>query len=147
MKKFSLEFVVGLFFFIGIGALLYLSVSLTRFEMKTKGGYAVKAVFDNVGGLKDRSNVEVAGVPIGIVKKIILDDYRALVQLRIKNGVKIPDDSIASIKTKGLLGEKFLEISPGGSDEYIQKEGEIIDTQSPLDFEQALGKFIFGKVD
>ena len=147
MKKFKLEFVVGLFVIVGILALVYLSIELTRFEMKTQGGYGVIAVFENVGGLKEGANVEVAGVPIGIVKTIRLDDYRALVSLHIKKGIQIPDDSIASIKTKGLLGEKFLEISPGASDEFVTADGEIIDTQAPIDFEKALGKFIFGKVE
>ncbi|MBN1521500.1 MAG: outer membrane lipid asymmetry maintenance protein MlaD [Candidatus Aureabacteria bacterium] len=147
MKKFRIEFIVGLFLVLGILALVYLSVNLTRFEMKTKGGYEIKAFFENVGGLKVGANVEVAGVPIGIIKDIELEDYRALVVLHIKKGIKIPDDSIASIKTKGLLGEKFLEVSPGASDDFIPAEGEIIDTQSPIDFEEALGKFIFGKVE
>ena len=128
-------------------SLVYLSIKLTRFEMNTKGGYYIKAFFENVGDLNIGANVEIAGVPVGIVKEIILDDYRALVTVQIKKGIKIPDDSMASVKTKGLLGEKFLEVSPGASDEFIAEGGEIIDTQSPLDFEKALGKFIFGKVE
>ena len=147
MKKFRTEFIVGLFIVVGMLALLYLSVKLTRFEMRAKGGYNVKVFFANVGGLNEGSNVEVAGVPIGVVKKISLEDYRAQVILHIRNNIKIPDDSMASIKTKGLLGEKFLEISPGASEDFLAVGGEIIDSQSPIDFEKALGKFIFGKVE
>jgi len=147
MKKFRLEFIVGLFILVGLLSLVYLSVKLTRFEMNTKGGYNIKAFFENVGDLNTGANVEIAGVPVGIVKEIILEDYRAFVTLRLRKEIKIPDDSMASVKTKGLLGEKFLEISPGASDEFIAEGGEIIDTQSPLDFEKAMGKFIFGKVE
>lgn len=147
MRNFKLEFAVGLFFIIGILAIIYLSVKVTSFNLDTKRGYTVRAVFDNVGGLKQNAKVEIAGVPVGVVQKIDLYDYRALVHLQIKKGVKIPDDSIASIKTKGMLGEKFLEISPGASDVYINPHEEIIDTQSPIDFEKALGKYIFGGVE
>ena len=147
MKKLKLEFIVGLFFILGLLSLVYLSIEFTRFEMKTKGGYLVIATFENIGGLKVGANVEIAGVPVGIVRNISLEDYRARVELLIRKNVKIPDDSIASIKTKGLLGEKFLEISPGASEEFLKEDEEIIDTQSPLDFEQAIGKFIFGKIE
>ncbi len=147
MKKIKLEFIVGLFFIIGILAIIYLSVRMTSYELKINKGYEVKAIFDNSGGLNAGANVEVAGVPVGSVKKIYLEDYRAVLLLQIRESVQIPDDSMASIKTQGLLGEKFLEITPGASDDFIPPNGEIIDTQSPLDIEKAMGKFIFGKAE
>jgi len=146
MKKEKLEFTVGVFIIMGFLSLAYLSINLTKFKMKAQGGYILKAYFENVGGLKKGANVEIAGVPIGMIKKIKLEDYKALVFMQIKNGVKIPDDSMAVIKTKGLLGEKYMEIMPGASETYYKDGDEIIDTQAPLDFEKAIGKFIFGKV-
>jgi phospholipid/cholesterol/gamma-HCH transport system substrate-binding protein len=147
MKNLKLEFFVGVFFIVGLLALIYMSVELTRFEMKTKGGYTVKTTFENAGGLKVGSNVEIAGVPIGIVKQIELREYKAVVTLHIIQKVQIPDDSMVAIKTKGLLGEKYVEVSPGASETPLKSGSEIMDTQSPIDFEKALGKYIFGKVE
>jgi phospholipid/cholesterol/gamma-HCH transport system substrate-binding protein len=90
--------------------------------------------------------VEIAGVEVGRVKKIILDEYQAKVQLQIERKVEIPEDAIASIKTKGLIGEKYVEITPGGSDKIIKAGGKIRDTQPPFDIEKAISKVIFGKV-
>jgi phospholipid/cholesterol/gamma-HCH transport system substrate-binding protein len=90
--------------------------------------------------------VQIAGVNIGRVKGIKLEDYQARVKLQIDAAVTIQDDAIAAIKTKGLIGEKFIEISPGGSDSVIANEGKIQETQSPFDLERAISKFLFGKV-
>jgi phospholipid/cholesterol/gamma-HCH transport system substrate-binding protein len=90
--------------------------------------------------------VEIAGVEVGRVKNITLDEYQAKVQLQIESKVKIPEDAIASIKTKGLIGEKYIEITPGGSDSIIKSGGKIRDTQPPFDLEKAVSKLVFGKV-
>lgn len=147
MKRLSLDFFVGLFFIAGFLAIAYLSLKTTSFNLSEKNGYTITALFDNVGGLTEKSKVEIAGVPIGTVTKIELKDYRAYLLLTIRKGVSIPDDSSATIKTKGLIGEKFVEITPGASDEYINPNQELFDTQSPIDFEKALGKYIFGQVE
>lgn len=146
MKRFDLEVIVGLFVLVGIAGLVYLSVKLGKVELGGKKGYDVVAEFSTIGGLKTGAQVEIAGVEVGQVKSFSLKDYRAQVILTIKNGLRLDDDSIASIKTKGLLGEKFIEITPGGSGRVIPPGGKIRETQPPLDLEEALSKFIFGKI-
>lgn len=145
MRKFNLELIVGLFMLVGIASLAYLSINFGKLELGAKG-YDVTAEFSNLGGLKEGAQVEIAGVQVGRVKSLSLKDYRAEVILTINHSLKLQEDSILSIKTKGLLGEKFLDISPGGSDEFIPPGGRIRETQPPLDLEEALSKFIFGKI-
>ena len=109
-------------------------------------GYKLYAEFSEIGGLKNGASVEIAGVEVGRVKNISLSDYQAKIELQINSGVKIQEDSIAAVKTKGLLGEKFIQISPGGDEKVIPPGGKIRETQPPLDLEKAIGNFIFGKV-
>ena len=145
MRKFDLELIVGLFMLVGIASLAYLSINFGKLELGAEG-YDVTAEFSNLGGLKEGAQVEIAGVQVGRVKSLSLKDYRAEVILTINHTLQLREDSILSIKTKGLLGEKFLEITPGGSDEFIPPGGKIRETQPPLDLEEALSKFIFGKI-
>ena len=137
---------VGLFLVLGILALGYLSIKLGRVSLFGSAGYLVSVDFPSVGGLKAGSAVEIAGVEIGRVESIGLADYQARAMLRIQRDVKLQEDSIASIKTKGLIGEKFVRISPGGSDKLIQPGGRIREVEAPVDFEELLSKYIFGKV-
>jgi phospholipid/cholesterol/gamma-HCH transport system substrate-binding protein len=123
---------VGLFLVLGILALAYLSVKLGRVAFLGAGGYVV--------------TVEIAGVEIGRVESIGLADYQARVILRLNRDVALQEDSIASIKTKGLIGEKYVRISPGGSDKIIPPNGRIREVEAPVDFEELLSKYIFGKV-
>jgi phospholipid/cholesterol/gamma-HCH transport system substrate-binding protein len=146
MDRSRVELTVGVFVIVGILALAYLSIKLGRVELLGGGGYAVSVNFPSVGGLKPGSSVEIAGVEIGRVDRIGLVDYEAQVLLRIKNGVQLQDDSIASIKTKGLIGEKYIRVSPGGSDVLIKPGGRIREVEAPVDFEELLSKYIFGKI-
>ena len=146
MERTSVNVSVGLFVLLGLLALGYLSVKLGRVSLLGGGGYFVTAEFPSVGGLKTGSTVEIAGVEIGRVEGIALKDYEALVTLRINSGVKLQEDAIASIKTKGLIGEKYLRISPGGSEKIIPPGGRIREVEAPVDFEELLSKYIFGKV-
>jgi len=146
MKKFDLEFAVGLFMIVGILCLGYISIKLGKMEILGDKGYEVEAVFSNSGGLKAGSSVVIAGVDVGRVKEVILDDYQARVVLNLPLDVKIQEDAIASIKTKGLIGEKYVEITPGGADELIQPGGRIRDTQSAVDFEELISNYVFGKI-
>lgn len=146
MERTSVNVSVGLFVLLGLLALGYLSVKLGRVSFLGGGGYFVTAEFPSVGGLKTGSTVEIAGVEIGRVEGIALKDYEALVTLRINSGVKLQEDAIASIKTKGLIGEKYLRISPGGSEKIIPPGGRIREVEAPVDFEELLSKYIFGKV-
>jgi phospholipid/cholesterol/gamma-HCH transport system substrate-binding protein len=146
MRRFDLELSVGLFFIVGIACLAYLSIRLGKMEVIGNSGTTIYAEFSNAGGLKNGAVVEIAGVEVGRVKKISLKDYQANVQLQIKSKVEIQEDAIASIKTNGLIGEKYIEITPGGSDKIIEAGGKIRDTQPPFDIEKAISKVIFGKV-
>jgi phospholipid/cholesterol/gamma-HCH transport system substrate-binding protein len=146
MKKFDVELSVGLFIVAGIICLGYLSVELGRMEVMGSEGYEVYAFFSNSGGLRFGSSVVIAGVEVGRVKDITLDDYQARVVMNIPKDVKIQEDAIASVKTKGLIGEKYVEISPGGSEKLIPPGGRIRETQPAVDFEQLISNYVFGKI-
>ena len=146
MEHSRVNIAVGIFVLLGLLAMGYLSVQLGRVSFLGGRGYVVTVDFPSVGGLKAGSTVEIAGVEIGRVESIRLKDYQALVTLRIASRVTLQEDSIASIKTKGLIGEKYVRISPGGSDKLIPPGGKIRDVEAPVDFEELLSKYIFGKV-
>ena len=146
MERTKVNVVVGLFLVLGILALGYLSIRLGRVSFLGGAGYLVTADFPSVGGLKAGSGVEIAGVLIGRVEAIGLADYQARVVLRLNSDVKLQEDSIASIKTKGLIGEKYIRISPGGSDKIIPPNGRIREVEAPVDLEELISKYIFGKV-
>ena len=146
MDRSRVNITVGIFMVLGILALGYLSIKLGRVSLFGTGGYIVTVDFPSVGGLKSGSTVEIAGVEIGRVESIGLADYQARVVLKVEPGVKLQEDSIASIKTKGLIGEKYIRISPGGSDKIIPPNGRIREGEAPVDFEELLSKYIFGKV-
>lgn len=146
MKRFDLQLTVGLFIIAGVICLGYLSIKLARMEVLGEKGYEVYALFSNSGGLKTGSSIMIAGVTVGRVKTITLEDYQARVVLNIPQNVKIQEDAIASIKTKGLIGEKYIEISPGGSEEIIPPGGRIRETQPAVDLEQLISNFVFGKI-
>ncbi len=147
MNRERVEVAVGIFMLIGILALAWITIKLGRMELLTGAGYyRVKAEFTNVGGLKVGASVEIGGVEIGRVNNIYIDPnkYTAIVDMMISDKVKIPEDSIAAIKTKGLIGEKFVEIIPGASENYVKPNGIITNTQPAFSLEDAIGKYIFG---
>jgi phospholipid/cholesterol/gamma-HCH transport system substrate-binding protein len=146
MTRSRVELGVGIFVILGVLALAYLSIRLGQVEIFGRGGYAVTANFPSVGGLKAGSSVEIAGVEVGRVEAISLVDFEARVQLRIDDGVALQDDSIASIKTKGLIGERYVRISPGGSEKLIPPNGRIREVEAPVDIEELIAKYIFGKI-
>jgi phospholipid/cholesterol/gamma-HCH transport system substrate-binding protein len=146
MKKLDLELAVGLFVLAGIICLAYLSVKLAKMEIIGGDRYEVYAIFSDIGGLKAGSSVVIAGVEVGRVKSITMEDYEAKVVLSISTDVKLQEDSIATIKTRGLIGEKYLSLTPGGSEEIIKPGGQIRETLPPVDFEDLISKYIFGKV-
>jgi phospholipid/cholesterol/gamma-HCH transport system substrate-binding protein len=146
MKKLDLELTVGLFIIAGIICLGYLSFKLGKTEMIKGNGYDTYALFSNTGGLRTGSPIIIAGVDVGRVKSITLDNYQARVVLHLPENVKIQEDSIASIKTRGLIGEKYIEITPGGSEKMIVPGGRILETQPAVDLEELISKFVFGKI-
>lgn len=146
MKKFNVEIVVGIFVFFGLLCLAYISIKLGNISLIGNHYYPVKAVFSTVKGLRKDTVVEISGVEVGKVKNIELVDYEAVVTLRIQDDIRLQDDAIASIRTKGLLGEKYIEITPGGSDNLLQSGDMLRETEPPIDLEKLIGNFVFGKV-
>ncbi|MBS1114863.1 MAG: Mce-related protein [Nitrospirae bacterium] len=147
MKKYNIELAVGFFLLLGILSLAYISINLGKLEIVGREGYTVYADFEKAGGIKPKAMVEMAGVEVGTVKSIgITSDYRARVELTIDKDIKLQEDAIASIKTKGLIGEQFVQISPGGSDTLIPDGGKIRETESAIDIEELISKYVFGKV-
>jgi phospholipid/cholesterol/gamma-HCH transport system substrate-binding protein len=146
MDKAKVELAVGVFVLIGIACLAYLSIKLGKLEVIGGRNYTVFAEFDSVSGLKSGASVEIAGVEVGRVKDIALKDDRALVALAINDGVKLYTDTIASIKTRGIIGEKFMALSPGGGGEPLKPGEKIRDTESGLDLEELVSQFVHGNV-
>lgn len=146
MNRYALEVSVGIFVLAGVIALGYLSIKLGKLEVIGNSGYEVTAGFENIGGLKTGSAVEIAGVEIGRVTGISLVDYQAMVTIRVNPGVELQEDAIASVRTKGLIGEKYLQITPGGSERLVEPGGRLRETESAIDFEQLISNYIFGQV-
>jgi phospholipid/cholesterol/gamma-HCH transport system substrate-binding protein len=150
MNMAKLEIVVGTFMIIGILCLGYISIKLGKMELLGGDFYSVSAGFDSVSGLKQGARIEVAGVEVGKVERITLDPKsgdRALVSLKIKSGVKITDDVIAAVRTSGIIGDKFIMLKPGGSDRFLKNSDKIRETESAIDIEELVSKFIHGKVE
>jgi phospholipid/cholesterol/gamma-HCH transport system substrate-binding protein len=146
MKRFNLEVTVGLFVVIGLLALAYLSIRLGQLQLGVGNTYTLTAVFSSVAGLKLAAPVEIAGVQVGQVEDIHLQNYEAVVTLRLDDAVQLQEDAIASIRTRGLIGEKYIRLSPGGSNRLIPPGGRIREVEAPVDFEDLIGQFIQGKL-
>jgi phospholipid/cholesterol/gamma-HCH transport system substrate-binding protein len=136
------QFIVGLFAVLGIAALIYLSVRLGNIGIVPTPGYTLYANFDNISGLNSGDQVQLAGVPIGKVQSISLKDNRAHIGMRINNGVQIDTDAIASIKTSGLIGNKYVSIALGPGEHNLTNGGTIRHTESAFVLEDAIGQLI-----
>lgn len=150
MKKANLETIVGIFVLIGILCLAYLSIKLGRMELLGGDYYEVIALFDSVSGLKSGASVEISGVDVGRVERIVLDPKsgaQARVYLRIRSGVRLTDDTIASVRTRGIIGDKFILLKPGGSEKLLAAGEKLRETESAIDFEELISKYIHGQVD
>ena len=147
MEKTKLEIVVGVFVLVGMLCLAYLSIKLGKLEMIGGDVYEVEAQFTSASGLKPGSTIEIAGVEVGRVRGITLIEDRAKVKLAVNNTVKLYTDTIASIKTRGIIGEKFLALSPGGGGDLLKPGDTIRDTESGLDLEELVSQYVHGKVN
>jgi phospholipid/cholesterol/gamma-HCH transport system substrate-binding protein len=138
---------VGLFVAAGIAGLFFLALQVSNLSSFTEQkGYTITARFENSGGLKVKSPVSAAGVKIGQVSGISFDPktYESVVKMRINAQYNsIPEDTTASIFTAGLLGEQYVNLEPGGSNEYLKEDGKIEITQSAIILEKAIGQFLF----
>ncbi len=150
-KQRSIEILVGAFMAAGLVALFFLAMKVSNLSASTNGdGYQLTARFANVGSLKVRAPVTMAGVRVGRVEGIRFDKgtYEAAVTLRIDSAVDtIPDDTFANVFTAGLLGEQYIGLEPGGSPEFLRDGDEIAHTQSALVLEQMIGQFLFSKAE
>jgi phospholipid/cholesterol/gamma-HCH transport system substrate-binding protein len=138
------EIIVGLFVLVGIACLGYLAIKLGKLEVLGNSGYVVYADFPSVAGLKVGDPVEIAGVKVGRVDAMGLADDRARLQLRIQDDVKLQEDVIASVRARGLIGDKFVLVTPGASDKIISPGGKIRETESPPDIPDLIGKIVGG---
>lgn len=148
MKQTKLEFLVGVFVLLGLAAVAYLTVKLGAGSLLGSDTYALEARFTNVSGLNTGSNVVVAGVPVGRVESIRMEpeEYTAIVTFRVMTGLKLPTDSMASIKTTGLIGDKYIALSAGADETYLEPGARITMTESSVDLESLIGKVAFGSV-
>ncbi|MBP9837177.1 MAG: outer membrane lipid asymmetry maintenance protein MlaD [Proteobacteria bacterium] len=141
-KSLTIEFWVGIFAVLGLATSAYLSLNIASIKISNSGYYDITAEFSSVSGLKLGAPVEIAGVEVGEVSSIVLKDTSALIGLRIKNDIKLRDDDIAAIRTKGIIGDRYVKVIPGGSDKMIDSGGRLSDTESAMEFEDVIGKFI-----
>lgn len=144
----KLEFGVGLFVLLGLAALAYLTVKLGAGELLGGDTYPVEARFANTGGLNQGATVMLAGVNVGRVDDIWLDpsDFSAIVEMRIRTAVQLPADTMASIKTSGLIGDKYIALAPGADEELLEPSARITMTESALELESLISKMAFGSV-
>ena len=142
------EVLVGLFVLIGLLCTAYLTVKLGRMEIGGGDGYTLQARFTSVSGLRVGAEVEIAGVRVGRVARIELDpaEAMAVVTLQLDKQVKLTDDVIASVKTSGLIGDKYIDLQPGGVGDPLGPGDTITDTESAVDLEALISKYVFGKV-
>lgn len=145
MNKISLELATGVFVIIGIACFTWLAVSVAGATFTEQPGYSLTARFTSISGLREGAIVEGAGVRIGTVSTIGFDpdSFEAVVTLRINEGVPIQEDAIASIRTQGIIGEKYINIVPGGFDDLLTDGMEIYETESAISLEELVSRYIF----
>jgi phospholipid/cholesterol/gamma-HCH transport system substrate-binding protein len=149
MKKYSMETIVGIFVTAGLLCVGYMAVKLGDFSPFAEDPQVLYARFNSVSGLKVGSPVEIFGIQVGNVQKIEIDSAKgmALVQIGLKKGIKVYDDAIASIKTAGLIGDKFIQVDPGGSGDLLKPGGTITETLPAVDLWDLIGRYAFGGVE
>lgn len=141
---------VGVFVLVGLVCVAYLAVKLGKMELFSDKGFEISARFDSATGLRTGADVELAGVPVGRVTGIRLDPdpmrTQAIVDMKLDRDLHLSDDTMASIKTSGLIGDKYISLSRGGSETELKSGGTITETESPMDLESLISKYAFGGV-
>jgi phospholipid/cholesterol/gamma-HCH transport system substrate-binding protein len=141
-RSFSVEFLVGVFALISVAAAGYLAIGLGDLKIFGSSRYHINATFENISGLKNGASVEIAGVPVGQVTKISLNEkFKARVELELDKDIKIRDDDILMVRTKGIIGDRYIKISRGASDQYIEPGQTTNETYSVVDIEDIVEKF------
>lgn len=144
-RSFNTEFWVGIFALLGVGAFAYLAINIAGIRVSNAGFYEIYAEFNNVSGLKVGAPVEIAGVEIGEVTGIILkkeDPTIARIAMRVQDAIKLRDDDIAAVRTKGIIGDRYIKVVPGGSEKLVPTGATLTETESAMEFEEVIGKFI-----
>lgn len=147
MKRYHLELVVGLFMLLGFASFAYVSIKLGDIDLFANDHYRVSARFGSIAGLKLGATVQIAGVDVGRVAEIRLhpETYEAQVTLELQRDVVLQEDCIASVRTAGIIGDRYISILPGGSPLLIEEGGEIFETESAISMEELVSKYIFEK--
>ncbi len=145
MRRFNTELAVGFFILLGVGCLIFLAIKMGDLRVGYADSYPVQARFSSISGLKEGAFVEVAGVRVGHVTAIALDHktYAAEITMSIDNRVRLQEDAIASVRSTGIIGDKFVKITPGGSDVYLQSGESLLDTEPSISLEELISKYIF----
>ena len=148
MKKYKIETIVGIFMVVGLICVGYMTVKLGNVSIFGDNTYRLAARFNSVSGMRIGNEINMFGIQVGKISKITIDQETqgAVVELKIRKGINIYDDAIASIKTEGLLGDSYLSIDPGGAGELLKDGDVIIETQSPVDIIDLISKYAFGDV-
>ena len=148
MKKYSMETVIGVFVLIALICVGYMTVKLGKISLFGGDTYPLKARFGSVSGLRVGSAVEIYGIEVGSVMHLGIDAERqmGIVDMKINKGVTVYDDAAATIKSAGLIGDKFVKIEPGGAGVVLKPRGMITQTSVPADIEDLIGKYAFGDV-
>ena len=148
MNNRTIEFLVGCFVLVGLVAVLYLAIQVGSARFFGSDRYTLDARFSSASGVNPGSRVEIAGVRVGTVKDVVLsDNFFAIVTLELPNSMQLDDDTIASVKTAGLIGDRFIDLSPGGSGFGLEPGDMIVDTESALDIESLISRFALGGID
>ena len=149
MKKYHHETVAGLFVLVGLICVGYLTVKLGNVHLWGSDSYPLYAPFNSVSGLRIGNSIEMLGLEIGEIAGFSMDQEKSVVvaELRIRKPIKVYDDAIASIKTAGLIGDKYVSIDPGGAGELLKPGATITQTESPPDLGELIGKYAFGDIE
>jgi len=148
MKKYSNETIVGIFVVLGLAAISFMAIKLGNVSLVGDNTYTLYAPFSTVSGLRVGNAVEMLGMEIGRVASFRMDQEKqqAIAELRVQKGIEIFDDAIASIKTAGLIGDKYVSIDPGGGGDLLASGDTILETESPIDLGDLISKYAFGDV-
>lgn len=149
MKKYKMETTVGIFVFVGLLAVGLMTIKLGKVSFIGGDSYSLSAEFTTVSGLRAGNRVEMFGIEVGQVKKMTInqEEQTAVVELELQKGIKVYDDAIASIKTAGLIGDKYVHLNPGGAGEVLPPGESIMETTAPTDLTELMSKYAFGDVD
>jgi len=149
MKKYSIETIVGIFVVIGLICVAYMTIKLGKVSLLGDNYYSLYANFSSVSGLRVGNPIEIDGIEVGRVENLIFDQEKqaAVAELKIRKDIKVYDDAGASIKTAGLIGDKFINIDPGGGGQILKPGGRISETTAPIDIEELISKYAFGDIN